>query len=124
GQIKVANSEADSGTDGRFRCSFIKSKRQKQSGKKPSGQQSQKGNSRYPKITAEVQARFRQKSKVASQARVNTQARFRQKSKIQKTGREIGTQVGRENTGSSTKGSWLDSRDRTAQGLQHIGKTE
>ena len=89
----MANSEADSGTDGRFRCSFIKSKRQKQSGKKPSGQQSQKGNSRYPKITAEVQARFRQKSKV------------------QKTGREIGTQVGRENTGSSTKGSWLDSRD-------------
>ena len=77
----MANSEADSGTDGRFRCSFIKSKRQKQSGKKPSGQQSQKGNSRYPKITAEVQARFRQKSKVASQARVNTQVdrvRYRQ----------------------------------------------
>ena len=53
----------------------------RQSGKKPSGQQSQKGYSRYPKITAEVQARFRQKSKVASQARVNTQVdrvRYRQ----------------------------------------------
>ena len=60
------------------------------------------------------QQRYRQKSKVASQARVNTQAgrvrHSRDTGKVQakiqgpKTGREIGTRVGRENTGSSTKG--------------------
>ena len=58
-------------------------KRQKQSGKKPSGQQ------RSQKTTQNIQ---------------KSQLRYTEQSKVQKTGREIGPQVARENTGSSTKG--------------------
>ena len=76
--------------------------RLKQSGKTPSWQQkSQKGNSK-------IKSHSRGTGKVQAKSSSQKQA-------------EVGTQVGK-NTGSGTKGTWLDSHGNTERGWQQIGR--